>query len=195
MFFTFSSNTFRYSNENFHYQTFNKYNILLYIYLQISFSHLINFCLTSIEIYYYEQIYLLSLVYFFMMIEGKNILLYMLELFSSKFINFISFVGLPVPLNLPFCMKKISNNELFLFQISILASTLTSMDVKEGGLHAHTIYNPDAWGSTTTEKGTRVSRRLAEDQVMGNLVIEPPPRPTRLTDCRCSIWLSSCGTG
>ena len=104
----------------------------------------------------------------------------MLKFSAGDINNIIVFVNLTVPQNLLFCIK-ISNNEIFVFKIIILAYKHISMNVEEGGLHAHTQYNPDAWGSTTTEQGTRVSRRLAEDQVIGeNRSIEPPLAPPAL---------------
>ena len=75
-----------------------------------------------------------------------------LKISAGNINNIIVFVKLMVPLNLLFCIK-ISNNEIFVFQI-ILGYSQTSMDTEEGGLHAHTVYNPDAGGSTTTEQGT-----------------------------------------
>ena len=67
----------------------------------------------------------------------------MLKFSAGDINNIIVFVNLTVPQNLLFCIK-ISNNEIFVFKIIILAYKHISMNVEEGGLHAHTQYNPDA---------------------------------------------------
>ena len=95
-----------------------------------------------------------------------------------KFFEFFNNVGLAVPLNLHFfCIKIVSNKKSFLFQINILASNTSMATDRREGLHGNTPYNPNEWGSTTTEQGTRVSRRLAEDQVMDVVALDPPPPP------------------
>jgi len=98
-----------------------------------------------------------------------------------KIFEFFNNVGLAVPLNLHFfCIKIVSNKKSFLFQINILASNTSMATDRREGLHGNTPYNPNEWGSTTTEQGTRVSRRLAEDQVMDVVALDPPPAPPAL---------------
>ena len=72
---------------------------------------------------------------------------------------------------LPFC-QKMTTNEIFLFQIKV--HTNTTMSAEADGSDTFGLYNPDAWGSTTNEKGTRVSRRRGAGQ-LGKPIGSPPP--------------------
>ena len=162
--------------HNFWFSNFTSSNDIFYSI--ISSILIIDFVILKLEYYYFIQLY----TFFCLLLEWEYNINYILKNFiTSKTFYYNTFVVLTVPLNLLFCIKNVSNNESFLFQNTILAFKATMKDTPKGGLHAHTNYNPAEWGSTTRKQRTRVSRRLAEDQVdRENPSIEPPPAPPAL---------------
>ena len=161
------------NKHNFCFFSFASSNNIFYS--LISSILIIDFVILKLEYYYFIQLY----TFFCLLLEWEYNINYILKNFiTSKTFCYNTFVVLTVPLNLLFCIKNVSNNESFMFQIILLAYYNHNMkDTPKEGLHAHTTYNPDEWGSTTTEQGNRTSRRLAKDQVMETPVLEPPPAP------------------
>ena len=105
----------------------NKHNFWYFIFIfsnnivhsLISSILVIDFFIFKLEYYLFIQWY----TFFCLLLEWE----YNTDCVLKKFITnetfyYNTFVVLTVPLNLLFCIKDISNNESFLFQITILAS-------------------------------------------------------------------------